>query len=171
MSNKTDLTRHLKGIEYATERLEFIARKLRFSSLLLIFSTSINILVVFTLMFYISRLGSKFTFFDPSMFPTASIIITLIIIFLALIFDISKKNGNAFFEELSDELHKRKISEKNESYKNNSSLMTRVIMRQFTNNMSLPLFPGPYGPTILVVTNLLLTTLSFWVILAFNQSF
>jgi hypothetical protein len=80
----------------------------------------------------------------------------------ALIFDYLRKEGDAYFEELSDELHGAKISNK-EEIKNSSpsdaefSLGARIIMRNYSNCSSLPLIPGRYGPALIVGINLLLS--------------
>ena len=142
----------------ALSKLEVLTNKLRFTS---------KLIMAFTF------LGTFFAFAAVSiiLYPYADFIkICLIIITIfscitailnTLKFDYLRKEGDAYFEELSDELHGAKIlNEKDTTYlANNSedfSLKARIIMRNYSNSLSLPLIPGRYGPGVIAGVNLLM---------------
>lgn len=145
-------------IEYALEKLDRISNNLRSYSLMLVTVTLANLVFTMLLMSGMYRAFKSESFgLTISLFP---IILAIFVVLIAFRFDVLRKDGDAYFEELSDEMHGKKISEENESYKNSISLKARVIIRSYSNAASLPLVPGRYGPAILAATNIIFSFLA-----------
>lgn len=151
----------------AITRLDRLCRQLRFYSILIIATTFVNIINSFGIVFHDYY---QLKIFNLSL-TLFLILFAFFVLIFALIFDYLRKEGDAYFEELSDELHGAKISN-NEEVKNSStsdaefSLGARIIMRNYSNCSSLPLIPGRYGPALTVGVNLIL---SFLAVLTFPR--
>ncbi len=94
-----------------------------------------------------------------------SLLFSVVAITGSIRFDDIRKEGDAYFEELSDELHgarlsKLEITEGSENSTEKFSLKARIIMRNYSNNSSIPLIPGKYGPGIMTGANLLFAFLT-----------
>lgn len=141
----------------AITRLDRLCKLLRFYSILIISTTFFNIANSF--LYVLSGRNSDFLLLS-------SIFFAFCVLIFALTFDYLRKEGDAHFEELSDELHGAKISNK-EEIKNSStsdaefSLSARIIMRNYSNCSSLPLIPGRYSPALMVLGNLILSFFTF----------
>ena len=142
----------------AITRLDRLCKLLRFYSILIISTTFFNTFISLAILSWGVRLLDAFN--------STPIIISIFLAFCAMIFalmfDYLRKEGDAHFEELSDELHGAKILNK-EEIKNSLtsdeefSLRSRIIMRNYSNSSSLPLIPGRYGPALIVGINFILS--------------
>jgi hypothetical protein len=146
----------------AITRLERLCRRLRLCSILIIsitFANTTNSLAIA----FIHLFSREYNF----VLITTSIFFSFCVLMFAVTFDYLKKEGNAYFEELSDELHGAKISNKEDVKKSSMSdeqfsLGARIIMRNYSNCSSLPLIPGRYGPALMVGVNLILPYVPFF---------
>lgn len=126
--------------------LERQSRMLQILGIYLILFSVINIAILFlSLIRYIWIL------------PVYAVALLFFTILSGVAFDVIKKNGNATFEELSDFLHG------NDKYENSMKKRdfipkteARIIMRKYTSHQDLPLLPGKYGPTFLIVFNIII---------------
>ncbi len=154
MQNNEDLETDLI---YALKTLEHISERLRHVSQVLIIITLFNLVVTMMAMSGMYRLfRAEALVLSFSMIP---IIFGIFAVMFAFRFDSLRRDGDAYFEELSDELHGRKLKESNESYANDRSLKARVIIRRYSNASSIPLVPGKYGPASIAVINIIFSFL------------
>jgi len=75
-------------------------------------------------------------------------------------FEVTRKRGQAYFEELSDELQWRMRYEEEMDMpriaRHRPPLRDRIVLREFLHGADLPLIPGRLGPAVYVVGNLVL---------------
>nr|VFK57927.1 MAG: hypothetical protein BECKUNK1418G_GA0071005_100165 [Candidatus Kentron sp. UNK]VFK69734.1 MAG: hypothetical protein BECKUNK1418H_GA0071006_101832 [Candidatus Kentron sp. UNK] len=135
--------------DQAISQLKRISRRMRAISMLMISMTMINIALTLGAIYGISISGLYTQ--ELSLIVGAIIIFTAFAVLAAFRFDFFKREGDAYFEELSDELHAVKISEPDDK----SSFGARIVMRNYSNYSSLPLIPGRFGPGIIAGVNLL----------------
>lgn len=142
---------------YALDSLESITNRLKILSQMLIMTTLINLVLSMMLMSGMWR-----AFSSPVEGLTASVIPVICGIYaimMAFKFDVLRRDGDAFFEELSDELHGKKLRSNENVKETDVSLKARVIIRRYSSAASLPLFPGAYGPTMVAVINIMFSFL------------
>nr|VFK12118.1 MAG: hypothetical protein BECKLPF1236A_GA0070988_100668 [Candidatus Kentron sp. LPFa]VFK28179.1 MAG: hypothetical protein BECKLPF1236C_GA0070990_1006014 [Candidatus Kentron sp. LPFa] len=135
--------------DQAISQLKRISRRMRAISMLMISMTMINIALTLGAIYGISISGLYKL--ELSLIVGAIIIFTAFAVLATFRFDFFKREGDAYFEELSDELHAVKISEPDDK----SSFGARIVMRNYSNYSSLPLIPGRFGPGIIAGVNLL----------------
>ncbi len=136
------------------DSLEYITQRLRQYAQILLMTTLINL--VFTMMVMSGMLHFLIRSVNISMLL---VIFGIVAVMFAFRFDILKRDGDAYFEEISDELHGKKLREDQYIHENKISLKTRVIIRRYSNASSLPLIPGKYGPAIMAAINILFSFL------------
>lgn len=139
----------------ALSRLEHLSDRLRSISMQIMLMTLVNIALT------LAAVSGIFRYFKSETLYVAVIAVPVVCAILAIVsalqFDFYRKEGDAYFEELSDELHGSKISNNKETYvREEFSLRARIIMRNYSNCASLPLIPGRYGPGIMAGVNLML---------------
>lgn len=139
-------------IGYALDKLENISAMLRHYAQMLVTTTLVNLVVTMLLLSGLYRVFRSEIF--ALYFSIIPIMCGIFVVVLAFRFDVLKRDGDAYFEELSDELHGKKIKEQNEAYKSDSSLKARVIIRRYSNAASLPLIPGKFGPAAIAAINI-----------------
>nr|VFJ91660.1 MAG: hypothetical protein BECKLFY1418A_GA0070994_101736 [Candidatus Kentron sp. LFY] len=132
--------------------LERISGRMRVVSMLIMTTTLSNMVLTLWTVHRISI--SDLSRWGASEMTVFILFCTIVAIMAAIGFDFLKRTGDAYFEELSDELHGSKISDKEYSLKG------RIIMRGYSNHASLPLIPGRFGPGIIAGVNLLLPFLT-----------
>jgi uncharacterized protein YacL len=141
-----DLTSALDSLQMITDKLKYIAQSL-------VVATVINLIVTLLISMRITSLfESKLMEVNITLIP---LICGLMVALLAFRFDSFRRDGDIYFEELSDELHANKL--KSNSDRNELALKARIVIRRFTNAASLPLLPGKYGPALLLFINLLMS--------------
>jgi hypothetical protein len=81
--------------------------------------------------------------------------------FLIVIYDSRLKQGNAIFEEISDELQWNINKTSTDNTKTSATaekrpeLETRIILRTYARTTDLPLFPGKYGPALYIFLSII----------------
>jgi len=100
-----------------------------------------------------------------SLLLAGSVISGLIALAIAVVYESWRKQGDALFEEISDELQwnirgTRLLQDKSLA-EERPALQARVILRAFARASDLPLIPGRLGPAVYVVVNLLIPVLLF----------
>ncbi|MCX7113104.1 MAG: hypothetical protein NTX45_23910 [Proteobacteria bacterium] len=156
---KNDINLSRVERDAALSKLESLTDRLRKSSALITLSTLVGILLTFLT---ISGLTFRLGHYTLFVIIGTQILFSFSAILLALKFDYLRKEGDAYFEELSDELHGARILNQNDNTDSaiNSekrfSLKARVIIRNYSNSSSLPLIPGRYGPGVMVGVNFIL---------------
>jgi hypothetical protein len=81
--------------------------------------------------------------------------------FLIVIYDSRLKQGNAIFEEISDELQWNINKTSWDNTKTSATaekrpeLETRIILRTYARTTDLPLFPGKYGPAFYIFLSII----------------
>ena len=153
VDKKPDLDVHdlLDRIRSSTNRL----RQLSFISLLL---SAWNLLI---LVMYLSaaRLDVEpFMAFEPRIYLLSAVGVCVLGIISAARFEIERRHADAWFEEVSDELHWRTRRDEDEKYASAGDrpmLAVRVTLRQYARASELPFVPGKSGPILLIVFNVL----------------
>ncbi|HEY0459224.1 MAG TPA: hypothetical protein VGC97_08820 [Pyrinomonadaceae bacterium] len=105
----------------------------------------------------LSRMGKT----QAGMVFTFLIIFEILNFLFVVIYDSRLKQGNAIFEEISDELQwniNKAPTQSNSSSAvadNRPELETRIILRTYARTTDLPLFPGKYGPALYIFLNII----------------
>jgi hypothetical protein len=104
-----------------------------------------------------SDINRNYTF-SPSEFLTF-IIMFLVGAFLSLvIYDYTRRNGDALFDEISDELQwnltKSLKATSSDIRSEKPALTARVILREYTTSIDLPLVRGKHGIAIYAAVNI-----------------
>lgn len=149
-----DLKEEARELHAALQRLDYLSMQLRSVALLIMALSMANVAVTLLVSGGIvrsfpSHLAELFVLTLPAALAVS-------VLFLAFRFDYLRKEGDAYFEELSDELHGKRASMDDSEKAERLSLRARVIIRTYTNTSSLPLVPGKYGPAIMAAVNLML---------------
>lgn len=136
--------------DWACKKLELIGQKLKLLSIVLLTATLMNWSMILSALGDAIYLGKSFT-------SLLSIIAAFMVFFLALLFDSLRKDGKAYYDEISGVLHAN--SKNSEMELNEGSIIARVAIRKFMNSYEIPLVPGKYGPGVLVILNLAIVVL------------
>lgn len=116
--------------------------------------TACNIILVFSAL-------SKIFYFAQYFYLYSSVG-AMFFVFLAVIaFDLTRRRGNAIFEEISDELQWRVTStyverDSTETFER-PSIEARIRLRDFARASQLMLFPGRNGPALFLAVNVSVT--------------
>ena len=144
-----------KELEWALERLEHVSIKLKLISIFLLtlslFNTSV-IILIFSIINRILYINVNVNVNATSIFLFLMMLV-FVIIFITLWFDILRKDGKSYYDEISGALHGTSVEEVHEF--KIDSLMARIVIRKFINSYDIPLMPGKYGPGILVLWNIM----------------
>lgn len=132
--------------------LERISGRMRIVSVLIMLITLANMVLTLWTIHGISM--SNLSDWSISENTAGVLFFTTAAVIAIVLFDFLKRRGDAYFEELSDELHGSKISDED------FSLGARIIMRSYSNHSSLPLIPGRFGAGIMAGANILLSFLT-----------
>ena len=156
-------------VGHALRKLSNIVDALRQIGLVILCVTTLNlVLSVAALFARINENQSKIpTQLSASEGPVApassmigffSVLVGLAVLFAIINFESSRKQGNALFEEISDELQWLPVKKETESnlpeYRPN--IEVRLILRSFVQCVDLPLIPGRFGPILYVIINVIL---------------
>ena len=100
-------------------------------------------------------------------------ILSLILIVSALVaavmFEINRKEGDALFEEISDELqweeqlmrYYQKLADA-EPTEGRPFADVKIILRSFARAADLPIIPGKFGPAVYVAASLIMLLIQLW---------
>lgn len=145
-------------LRHALKKLESIGQKLKLTSIVLLTATLLNLCLI------CASLG-KIIYLGKYNVTLVSVVITFGVVFLALWFDVLRKDGKAYYDEISGVMH---ASSKNDNIGFlNESIVARVAVRKFMNSHEIPLVPGKYGPGVLVISNVMIIVL--WITITFKD--
>nr|VFJ68049.1 MAG: hypothetical protein BECKFW1821C_GA0114237_101341 [Candidatus Kentron sp. FW] len=135
-----------------------ISGNMRITSMIIMLATIINVALTFVVMYGAMYRVSVLGLYGGELIRMVEpvVMFTVFVVVAAFLFVFLKKRGDAYFEELSDELHASGASEPN---RDEFSLSARIVMRSYSNYASLPLIPGRFGPGIIAGLNILLSLL------------
>jgi hypothetical protein len=149
------------GLSDALLRLERVSLSLRKSGRLAFIFTIVNLAFAILSLLYGARLDR------PTHWSVLawSLISGMCASALVVMCESWRKQGDALFEEISDELQwnvrgARLLKDK-PLVKERPELQARVVLRTFARASDLPLIPGKFGPAIYVAVNLLVMCLVF----------
>lgn len=149
------------SLEEALDRLEFLTGVVRrfglFAFVSMITCVALCLLVILRMGLY--QMALQVTFYLAIGLWIATIVsVTL--------HETNRKQGEAIFEEVSDELqwHVRYLGEYDKAPSSNSrpELRARVTLRSFTRTTDLPLIPGSFGPALYVAVSTLSLFAATW---------
>lgn len=144
-------------VAYLTHALLVLSRiraRLDMLGIAIYVCTACNIILVFS--------ASSNIFYFTRYFYLYLSMGTMFVVFLVVIaFDMTRRRGDAIFEEISDELQWRVTSK----YVERDSTKTferpridaRIRLRDFARASKLMLFPGQYGPALFLTVNVSVT--------------
>lgn len=93
-----------------------------------------------------------------------SMMMLVLIFFFSLWFDTLRKDGKSYYDEISGAMHGIDIEEEKHQEFKSDSIKARVSIRKFMNSYDIPLIPGKYGASILLLFNIFLLILSVMLI-------
>jgi len=132
-------------------RLQRVARSLNFFSLMIIALTLLNIITPAVVWAY-----PRILYPGPLAVILISVGVFVAVFGLAVAFERKRKEGDALFQTLSDQLHGILSSRRKPEESPRYDLIpeARLSLQLFTQNSDLPLFPGRTGPALIVILNL-----------------
>lgn len=162
LSSMSDNQDHKWGdhLQYSLDNLERISLRLRMYGNLVFLLTLIDILLVVFITLGIRYFYGLTLRTGPflTIFATVNFVATLCTVVL---YEYLRRKGDAYFEEISDELqwnvgYRRRTSNPDKNADETPPLQIRVILRSFARTTDLPLIPGKFGPAIYAGINVVL---------------
>jgi hypothetical protein len=79
-----------------------------------------------------------------------SAVLSVMVVFLAMIFEQLRRRGEIIYEEVTDDLHRFH----RETEMDRPRIAFRIALKNFATSMDLPLVPGRYGVSLYILLNL-----------------
>jgi hypothetical protein len=144
-------------LDLAVESLNVISNQLTWQSTAILVFTLLDVIFLFLAVYTSSRVNAEIQWLILSL----ELVIALLAIVSCFRFDMLRRQGNGYFEEISDALHNMiATTEDREGSQGKLHLHVRIIMRKFSSASDLPLIPGKYGPAAVSALNLALASIS-----------
>ena len=136
-------------LTWALKHLERVSRRLKAVALMLLTLTLVNTAIIFSV-------SGGFIYINLSSVFGLSSAVTFMVFFLSLCFDSMKKDGRAYYDEITCALHQVSKIDNVGAFRQDS-IVVKVAIRQFINSVDIPLIPGNLGPGLLVLLNIMVT--------------
>ncbi len=154
------------SLEARLNQLKRISVRLRYLSLMAFLFTALNLvsLIAAAFMYPLFRsmvLHGKYSLIMGSL----SSLLAVAAWFAAVIFETSRKQGDALFEEISDLLQLRyyqRLADA-EPPEERPFVDGKIILRSFARAADLPIIPGKFGPAVYVAANLMIV-ITLWLL-------
>jgi hypothetical protein len=149
------------SLDHALRKLEYLTRILRMTGLYVFTSTVFCLVLSFLT---ILRIAPTMAIFKIILY--LAIGFGGVSLVLVIFYESYRKQGEALFEEISDELqwHIRFVgdNEKRSTSDVRPGLEARVVLRFFARATDLPLVPGRFGPAVYVMVNIVALLAAGW---------
>ena len=89
--------------------------------------------------------------------------ISLFVVMLLIVFEYTKKRGEAAYDVLADENHRGDEFLERKGVSERERVHMKLAFKEFTNSSNLPLAPGKYGPLSILVINICIVLLVYFV--------
>ena len=144
------------------EKLDSSTRQLRASSLFVLFATVGNWFVLMFSMLKSLKKGILYNF-EPSDLVLWSMMISFFVVMLLIMFEYTKKRGEAAYDVLADENHRGDEFLERKGISEREKVHMKLAFKEFTSSSNLPLAPGKYGPLSILVVNICIVLLVYLV--------
>ena len=164
MDNKKSLD-EATAVSEVLDRLQSTMHRLRMLGLMAFLSTAMALVSSIFFLAMRAAENSPFRYVRIEYFSFVAMVVSMSFLFLVM-YDNSRRRGDALFEEASDELqwNLTKTLKNDDSYNRSErpALKARVILREYSTSIDLPLARGKNGILIYATTNVM----SLFVLLA-----
>ncbi len=143
-------------IERILRRLRSISSSLSVFGILILASMIVNLILMGLSLSKYFHMSNFFVGFLVPFF----ILLAIASLFLPIIFDMRRRMGDSYFEEISNYLDS-KLYRMPEERGNRLYNKARRNLRKYTRSADLPLIPGKFGPAMCFIINSVALTITF----------